>query len=353
MKLTDLQKYSDWTKVWSGKWSLNSDSNFGEHWTIMDKVAGRPAYDRVIYVYKEGITDCWVREADKDKLGQRLISVFHNTTGVKKLAVDLKNSSQEVLNFLKLHKRAATLKEYNEFWNLVGKYYLPHLSVKYIVDYFSSHQLDKFLPILEEARLFAEPVFRETENFMEKIATSIAKQTGYSQKEILSATREELIKYFQKGFLPSKAILKSRYARSAVVFNKGQHQIFSGRETDQVERILLPKKAIKIIKGSIAYPGLATGPVRVVVNPKKSARYFQAGEILVSGMTRPEFLPIMKKATAFITDAGGILSHAAIVARELKKPCVIGTKISTKVLKDGDLVEVDANQGLVKILKKL
>jgi pyruvate,water dikinase len=58
----------------------------------------------------------------------------------------------------------------------------------------------------------------------------------------------------------------------------------------------------------------------------------------------------MKKAGAFITDGGGILSHAAIVARELKKPCIIGTKSATQILKDGDLIEVNANNGIVKIL---
>lgn len=56
----------------------------------------------------------------------------------------------------------------------------------------------------------------------------------------------------------------------------------------------------------------------------------------------------MKKAAGFVTDAGGILSHAAIVARELKKPCVIGTQRATKILKDGDIIELDANKGIVK-----
>jgi len=60
----------------------------------------------------------------------------------------------------------------------------------------------------------------------------------------------------------------------------------------------------------------------------------------------------MKRASAIVTDEGGITCHAAIIARELKVPCVIGTKIATQVLKDGDLVEVNANQGIVKILKK-
>ena len=74
----------------------------------------------------------------------------------------------------------------------------------------------------------------------------------------------------------------------------------------------------------------------------------KVGEILVANFTTPEYVPAMKKAAAIVTDDGGITSHAAIVARELKKPCVIGTKISTKVLRDGDLVEVDANKGIVK-----
>jgi len=79
---------------------------------------------------------------------------------------------------------------------------------------------------------------------------------------------------------------------------------------------------------------------------------FKKGDVLVSPMTEPGYLPIMKQASVFVTDEGSVLCHAAIVARELKKPCIIGTKIATKVLKDGDFVEVDADRGMVRILKK-
>ena len=75
------------------------------------------------------------------------------------------------------------------------------------------------------------------------------------------------------------------------------------------------------------------------------------GEILVTGMTTPDFMPVIKKSAGFITDEGGITCHAAIVAREMKKPCIIGTRIATEILKDGNLVELDANSGMVKILK--
>ena len=105
------------------------------------------------------------------------------------------------------------------------------------------------------------------------------------------------------------------------------------------------------LKGQIAQKGIARGVAKIV---KKTSEIDKVknGDILVTQMTFPAFLPAMKKAAAFITNEGGITCHAAIVAREMKKPCIIGTRIATKVLHDGDLVEVDANKGLVMILKK-
>lgn len=105
-----------------------------------------------------------------------------------------------------------------------------------------------------------------------------------------------------------------------------------------------------LIVGQPGSKGKVTGKVHVVTNVN-SEHGFQEGEILVTGMTRPEYVPLMKKAKAIITDEGGITCHAAIVSRELGIPCVIGTKIATQVLKDGDMVEVDAEKGIVRVIK--
>jgi len=105
------------------------------------------------------------------------------------------------------------------------------------------------------------------------------------------------------------------------------------------------------IKGQIACVGKVEGEVKIVHNPSK-AKNFRKGNILVTSMTRPEFVPLIKKSSAIITNEGGITSHAAIISRELSIPCIIGTKIATQVLKDGDLIEVDANNGIIKILNK-
>lgn len=105
------------------------------------------------------------------------------------------------------------------------------------------------------------------------------------------------------------------------------------------------------IKGQTACRGQVRGIVRVVSDPHDD-RGFQDGDILVTSMTRPEFVPIMKKAGAVVTNEGGITCHAAIISRELKIPCIIGTKIATKAFKDGDLVEVDADSGVVRIIER-
>jgi len=107
---------------------------------------------------------------------------------------------------------------------------------------------------------------------------------------------------------------------------------------------------VNILKGSVACKGNAVGIARIVIK-KDDFKKFQDGEILVASMTTPDYVTLMKKAGAIITDEGGLSCHAAIVARELKIPCVIGTKIATKVLKDGDLVEADADREIVKIIK--
>lgn len=102
------------------------------------------------------------------------------------------------------------------------------------------------------------------------------------------------------------------------------------------------------VKGMVAVRGRASGRVRIVSkrNPE-SFKNFIEGEVLVALSTSPQFVPLMKKAVAIVTSEGGLASHAAIVAREIKKPCIVGTKTVTKILKDGDLVEVDADKGIV------
>lgn len=352
--VSNFKKINDWTKVWSGKWSLHTCSQFGLEWTEENKVSNNPAYRHVVYVSRKGISDCWVSEAEKQDLGRRLITrVKADQQIVKKMADAFKSHAKSVLAFIKLNMdKKIQLEVYDQFWQEISDYYLHHLSVKYIVDYLTAEELNKYLPVLEEARVYAEPVFREEENFMEKIAEQVAVKTVLSKDLVLSTTKEELRAFFAGAKLPSRMALEKRFCQAIQFFESGRSELFFGSKAAEMEKIVLPIADKEGLRGQVAYKGKARGIVRVVIDPFKYSGPFEVGDILITGMTRPEFLPLMKKAGAFVTDAGGILSHAAIVARELKKPCIIGTKIATQVLKNGDLVEVDASNGVVRIIKK-
>jgi phosphohistidine swiveling domain-containing protein len=102
----------------------------------------------------------------------------------------------------------------------------------------------------------------------------------------------------------------------------------------------------KEVKGVVAQPGKVRGTVKIIKN-LAGIPDFKNGQILVTQMTSPDYIVAIKKAKAIITDDGGLTCHAAIVARELKKPCIVGTRNATRLLKDGDLVEVDAKKGIV------
>ncbi|HIH43228.1 TPA: hypothetical protein HA246_06300 [Candidatus Woesearchaeota archaeon] len=106
------------------------------------------------------------------------------------------------------------------------------------------------------------------------------------------------------------------------------------------------------LRGLGACKGKVQGIVRVILGETHFSK-FNEGDILVAPMTRPEFVPLMKKASAVITDEGGITCHAAIISREMNIPCIVGTQKATSKLKDGMLVEVNADNGIVKVIRHL
>lgn len=146
--------------------------------------------------------------------------------------------------------------------------------------------------------------------------------------------------------------LKKRQKASLFIYKNGKiSDIYTGQKAknflNAVSRFEFG--SADEITGIVVSVGKAVGRVKIVMSAQNIDKV-KKGDILVAPMTRPEHLIGMKKAAAIITDDGGITCHAAIIARELKIPCIISTKIATKVLKDGDEVEVDAEKGIVKIL---
>ena len=103
-----------------------------------------------------------------------------------------------------------------------------------------------------------------------------------------------------------------------------------------------------VVKGiSAGRRGYGVGIAKVVLNPDDANREMKKGDILVTDMTNPDFVPFMKMASAIVTDKGGVTSHAAIVSRELNIPCVVGTETATQVMKTGQEYTVDSRNGII------
>ena len=151
------------------------------------------------------------------------------------------------------------------------------------------------------------------------------------------------------AFYDAGSILKGKPKKISVPFN---YLYYKRKQWIQYERFMQFEEDKKSeIKGRPTFPGIVTGTVKIIKHPSQLDKV-REGDIFVTQMTFPSFIGAMHRAAAFITDEGGITCHAAIIARELKKPCIVGTGNATRLLKDGDLVEVDAGKGVVRIIKR-
>lgn len=168
--------------------------------------------------------------------------------------------------------------------------------------------------------------------------------------QFFAMTANEILESLKTGFVVvGEQIRKERQHAWCLLLYKGS--IHFCAPTKAQENINVTQSDVSFLQGVVASTGKVEGVVRVIKSDD-DLKALKTGEILVAIMTRPEFGPALDRAAAFVTDEGGMLSHAAIVSREMNKPCIIGTKSATQVLKDGDLVEVDADNGVVRVIER-
>lgn len=169
----------------------------------------------------------------------------------------------------------------------------------------------------------------------------------------------ELVDYLENGKVIDAIELRGRKNLYVVQVENGEVIFSSGEKAKQLIELNLPEhfasRKQEQLTGAVANRGKVQGIARVVkvIGVEQltlDMNSFQKGEILVTTMTQPNMISIAKIAKAIVTDEGGMTSHAAIIARELQIPCIVGTHVATKVIKTGDLIEVDANNGVVRKL---
>lgn len=206
------------------------------------------------------------------------------------------------------------------------------------------------------ARLELRVIWSSQYRMLRKIVYQISKIMEIPAYDLLVCTPDELYSWFVLGKeLTNKEILDRRKAYLFVLDGKKIKSAYSDKAISLKQKLIPDKdfSKTKMVEGKSAYPGIIKGKVFVFnwgsKDFNKQIANMPEGAVLVAGQTRPSLMPAIRKASAIVTDEGGITSHAAIVSRELKIPCVIGTEYATKIFKTGDLVEVNANKGIASL----
>jgi len=179
---------------------------------------------------------------------------------------------------------------------------------------------------------------------------SFAKKYNMDFEEITHYTYPELIDLIKEGKTVDRNSLKQRQKDFGMIKEGDRVYIILNDELNELIEKLSSKEIPTVMKGTIAFKGYVKGITKIIKSIDEFDK-IKKGDVLVSFETTPDYVIAMGKAAAFVTEQGGITSHAAIISREMRKPCIVGVSNITKALKDGDLVEVDANKGIVKKIK--
>ena len=187
----------------------------------------------------------------------------------------------------------------------------------------------------------------------EKLQKEIGKRLYLSLSQVRSIPINMLGDFLESGEVDSN-LVNNIYRLHVCIPENGDVLTLTSSEAqkfidENVEYKAINYSEIKELKGTVSFAGLAKGKVKIINKPDDMSK-MKDGDVLVSVATTPSIVPAMKKASAIVTDEGGLTCHASIVSRELGIVCITGVKIATEVLKDGDFVEVDANKGIIKIL---
>lgn len=174
-----------------------------------------------------------------------------------------------------------------------------------------------------------------------------ASHLGLTLDETRHLTPEELLEGLKGNRLPSRDSLHDRMDAFGLILHDGKSVLMTGKELHNQIGSLLPQESPETLTGTCASLGMAKGRVKLVFSPADMNKV-EKGDIVVAPETTPDLLPIFHKAGGIITDMGGITGHAAIVSREFGLPCIVGTRDATRVLKDNDVIELDATNGVIR-----
>ncbi len=263
-------------------------------------------------------------------------------------------TKEDVIAMFEKMGRVCRLYEYFDYryWDVAFKESETNTSAQELVDL-----VQNFKNVI---RTELNPIFFDKEGYLPTTIEKLSQQFGISQSDLEWHTEKELLDLFDGKKIQDNTISDRKSGHIFVNTSSG-YEIYQGSEAEELIKVFdTPEVVTEVIKGMVAHGKgkIITGTVFVMNRNYASPQAMQEemnkmnqGEILVSETTDPDLMPVLAKASAVITDTGGLLSHAAITARELNIACIVGTGIASKILKNGDTVEIDTNTGIITVKK--
>jgi phosphoenolpyruvate synthase/pyruvate phosphate dikinase len=300
-----------------------------------------------IYYSKRGIVEIYREKEEYDDFIKKLEKfclekpdlLMHYYDELERLDKKIQEfSKREVKNKEELK---ALIEEISEMFDYYATVYLIKTYSNYVL---TEEVIEKQPELVKRAKsLVSRAMWFDMAKSLWKKASSIL---GLPEKTIKMLTLKEMLAYIDTGAVDSE-LAEKRF--NGFLWDIKTDKWYYGKDADEFFKQLGIETTISqdIIKGVVANKGKATGKVVVALGTVDFHKITK-GCILVAHMTAPWYTPYIPKVKAIVTDEGGIGTHAAVISREFGIPCIIGTKIATKVLKDGDMVEVDADNGIVR-----
>ena len=217
---------------------------------------------------------------------------------------------------------------------------------------------DAFFILLDKFNIFHDyrkEIQMRSNQIIYRVLREIPRRNPVQYDDLLWYHNPEVDSLLRSGKIVDKNVLANRKSGMLLHVQRGRivkyHAQAAGAKAEELVWSVVRPKGNEEIKGLAASRGRVSGVAFVTKDAKVANRALKPGEILVTSMTTVDFVPAMKRSAAIVTSDGGATCHAAIIARELGIPCVVGTKVATEIIKSGDRIEVDANNGLVRVIK--
>ena len=204
----------------------------------------------------------------------------------------------------------------------------------------ASYLKDYFKFSINKMTYYAEPLFAEIARRIDKTPDII--KNLYPQETIALLNGEVL----------NESKIRERVNHNVLISSEGKFYEYVGNEAVEFQNryLIVKSEAKKEFMGRVASVGYGRGKAKIILSGKDFYK-LEEGNILVVTNTSPDFVPIMRRASAIVAEEGGLTAHVSVVSRELGIPCIVGIQNITSLIEDGAEVEVDTKSGVVRILK--